>query len=87
MEGGSKGGEEETRSRGTVGAEAGEGEGNDSILNSCLLCAMQLPIPLQTSCWLTLEHPPERSSVPQGNPPGEQGKQRVNTNSDMQLLF
>lgn len=63
MEGGSKGGEEETKSQERVRAEA-VGEDNDSILNSCSLSAMQIPITPQTSCWLTLKHPLKRSAFP-----------------------
>lgn len=37
MERGSKGGEEETESQGRAGAEAGEGQDSESILNSCQL--------------------------------------------------
>ncbi|PKU45528.1 hypothetical protein llap_4174 [Limosa lapponica baueri] len=54
MERGSKGEEEETRSQERTGAETGEDD--DSILNSCLLSAMQISITLQTSRRLTLKH-------------------------------
>lgn len=37
MEGGSKVGEEETKSQGRAGAEAGEEQDSESILNSCQL--------------------------------------------------
>jgi len=93
MEGGSKGGEEEAKSQGRAGAEAGEGEDGDSILSSFQLSAMQLPITLQTSCWLSLKHLLERPAFPSnppsnplGNPPRKQGKQRVDTNSNTQFL-